>query len=433
MRAVTLPCPARHAVLPARRRTALPCTPMRSLPHAPRCCPSPRASAPPRCPALRATAPPCHRPALHCAARATSAPLAARELCLGCPARTAAAAAANSRHPRCCRQRLPPLLPPMHATTVAAAPTSVATATAPAAVATSALSPDCVSLLEHTSGSLQAPTAPTEPVADAGEDVQCRSRVDRLAYTQWTERNAWDRFFLSGRYPLATSVHVDNPGVSPIAAVVTAAADESAAAGVTAAAAVAADPALPCSRAAALPCSLVAAPTLLAHHGPAPPVAASYPPAPGKRTAEPHSLAESHRCCWPTAATASLLLLLSWLCDSKDGISLFNLTSGASAAPAADANSAVRSYWTTRDAAARLAVRSHLPSTERARFSQYKSEKTLYDAVVARYSSPATDALSRLMLSYLFPDLAAFATVADLITHLRTSDIRYRAALPAEC
>ncbi|CAI7928186.1 unnamed protein product [Closterium sp. NIES-54] len=36
------------------------------------------------------------------------------------------------------------------------------------------------------------------------------------------------------------------------------------------------------------------------------------------------------------------------------------------------------------------------------------------------------------MLAYLFPDLAAFPTVADLITHLRTSDTRYRAALPAE-
>ncbi|CAI5510945.1 unnamed protein product [Closterium sp. Naga37s-1] len=36
------------------------------------------------------------------------------------------------------------------------------------------------------------------------------------------------------------------------------------------------------------------------------------------------------------------------------------------------------------------------------------------------------------MLPYLFPDLAAFATVADLITHLRTSDARYRSALPTE-
>ncbi|CAI7769642.1 unnamed protein product, partial [Closterium sp. NIES-53] len=118
-------------------------------------------------------------------------------------------------------------------------------------------------------------------------------------------------------------------------------------------------------------------------------------------------------------------------CDSKDGLSLFDLTSGASTAPAANADSIVRSQWLTRDAAARLAVRIHLPSTERAHFSQYKSAKTLYDAVVARYSSPATVALSRLMLPYLFPDLAAFATVTDLITHLRTSDTRYRAALPA--
>ncbi|CAI7741842.1 unnamed protein product, partial [Closterium sp. NIES-54] len=119
-------------------------------------------------------------------------------------------------------------------------------------------------------------------------------------------------------------------------------------------------------------------------------------------------------------------------CDSKDGLSLFDLTSGASTASAADADSTARSQWTTRDAAARLAVRSHLPSTERTHFSQYKSAKTLYDAVVARYSSPATAAPSHLMLPYLFPDLAAFATVTDLITHLRTSDNRYRVALPAK-
>ncbi|CAI7892664.1 unnamed protein product, partial [Closterium sp. NIES-53] len=50
----------------------------------------------------------------------------------------------------------------------------------------------------------------------------------------------------------------------------------------------------------------------------------------------------------------------------------------------------------------------------------------------ARYSSPATAALSRLMLPYLFPDLATFATVADLIIHLRTSDAHYRSALPTE-
>ncbi|CAI7826463.1 unnamed protein product, partial [Closterium sp. NIES-53] len=119
-------------------------------------------------------------------------------------------------------------------------------------------------------------------------------------------------------------------------------------------------------------------------------------------------------------------------CDRADGLSLFDLTSGASPAPPATADSTVRSQWATRDAAACLAVCRHLPTTERAHFSQYKSAQTLYDAVVARYSSPATAALSRLILPYLFPDLAAFPTVADLITHLRTSDTRYHAALPAD-
>ncbi|CAI7860845.1 unnamed protein product, partial [Closterium sp. NIES-54] len=119
-------------------------------------------------------------------------------------------------------------------------------------------------------------------------------------------------------------------------------------------------------------------------------------------------------------------------CDGADCLSLFDLTSSASPALPATADSTVRSHWATRDAAARLAVRRHLPTTEGAHFSQYKSAQTLYDAVVARYSSPPTAALSRLFLPYLFPDLPAFPTVADLITHLRTSDTRHRAALPAE-
>ncbi|CAI7755250.1 unnamed protein product [Closterium sp. NIES-53] len=119
-------------------------------------------------------------------------------------------------------------------------------------------------------------------------------------------------------------------------------------------------------------------------------------------------------------------------CDRADGLSLFDLTSGVSPAPPATADSTVHSQWATRDAAARLSVRRHLPTTERAHFSQYRSAQTLYDAVVARYSSPATAALSRLFLPYLFPDLAAFPTLADLITHLRTSNTRYRAALPTK-
>ncbi|CAI7875568.1 unnamed protein product [Closterium sp. NIES-54] len=102
-------------------------------------------------------------------------------------------------------------------------------------------------------------------------------------------------------------------------------------------------------------------------------------------------------------------------CDSKDGLSLFDLTSGVSTAPTADADSTVRSQWLTRDAAARLAVRNHLPSTERAHFSQYKSARALYDAVVARYSSPATAALSRLMLPDHFLSLCPTELTVDLL------------------
>ncbi|CAI5972606.1 unnamed protein product, partial [Closterium sp. NIES-64] len=51
-------------------------------------------------------------------------------------------------------------------------------------------------------------------------------------------------------------------------------------------------------------------------------------------------------------------------CDRADGLSLFDLTSGASPAPAADADATVRSQWATSDAAARLAVRRHLPTSE---------------------------------------------------------------------
>ncbi|CAI7731657.1 unnamed protein product [Closterium sp. NIES-54] len=172
--------------------------------------------------------------------------------------------------------------------------------------------------------------------------------------------------------------------------------------------------------------------------------------------AEPRRAAEPHcpSACLATAATAAMAspavltfdaegravdfdvwvdnLQLFLQCDSRDGVSLIDHTSGVSTAPAATADSTVCSQWTTRDAVARLAVRSHLPPAERAHFGQYKTAQSLYDVVVARYSSPATAALSRLMLPYLFLDLAAFAKVADLIAHLRTSDARYRAALPTE-
>ncbi|CAI7809792.1 unnamed protein product [Closterium sp. NIES-53] len=119
-------------------------------------------------------------------------------------------------------------------------------------------------------------------------------------------------------------------------------------------------------------------------------------------------------------------------CSSSFSVTLGTGYPFSITAHAATADSTVRSQSTTRDAVARLAVRSHLPSAERAHFGQYKTAKSLYDAVITRYSSPATAALSRLMLRYLFPDLAAFTIVADLITHLRTSDTCYHAALPTE-
>ncbi|CAI5464429.1 unnamed protein product [Closterium sp. Yama58-4] len=120
------------------------------------------------------------------------------------------------------------------------------------------------------------------------------------------------------------------------------------------------------------------------------------------------------------------------LSDSRDTVLLFDHTSGVSLAPPDTADSATRSQWLTRDAAARLAVRNHLPLAKHAHFGQHKTAKVLYDAVVARCSSPATTALGRLILPYLFPKLSAFATFNVLITHLRTSDTCYLAALKAE-
>ncbi|CAI7829592.1 unnamed protein product [Closterium sp. NIES-53] len=125
-------------------------------------------------------------------------------------------------------------------------------------------------------------------------------------------------------------------------------------------------------------------------------------------------------------------LQLYLLSDSMDSVSLFDLVSGAAAAPPATADSSTRSQWLTRDAAARLAIRNHLPLAECAHFGQHKTAQALYNTVVARYSSLATAALGRLLLPYLFPELSFFTTVEDLVSHLRASDARYRAAVPAD-
>ncbi|CAI7771704.1 unnamed protein product [Closterium sp. NIES-54] len=54
-------------------------------------------------------------------------------------------------------------------------------------------------------------------------------------------------------------------------------------------------------------------------------------------------------------------LHLYLLSDSRDSVSLFDHTYGASLAPPATADSATRSQWLTRNAAPRLAIRNHLP------------------------------------------------------------------------
>ncbi|CAI7923395.1 unnamed protein product, partial [Closterium sp. NIES-53] len=125
-------------------------------------------------------------------------------------------------------------------------------------------------------------------------------------------------------------------------------------------------------------------------------------------------------------------LQLYLLSDIKDSVSLFDHVSGVAPAPPATADGATRSQCLSRDATARLAIRNHLPVAECAHFGEHRTAHALYDAVVARYSSPATTALGRLLVPYLFPELSAFATVADQVTHLHPSDARYRATVPAE-
>ncbi|CAI5459927.1 unnamed protein product [Closterium sp. Yama58-4] len=115
---------------------------------------------------------------------------------------------------------------------------------------------------------------------------------------------------------------------------------------------------------------------------------------------------------------------------AKEDISLYDHALGNATAPPTTADSTQRSQWQTRDAHARFAIRNSLPIDEREHFGQHKTAKDLYTAVVARYSSPASATLGRLTLPYLFPDLASFQTVADLITHLKTSEARFRAAMP---
>ncbi|CAI7873601.1 unnamed protein product [Closterium sp. NIES-53] len=115
-------------------------------------------------------------------------------------------------------------------------------------------------------------------------------------------------------------------------------------------------------------------------------------------------------------------LQLYLLSDSRDSVSLFDHTFGASLAPPAIAHSVTHSQWLIRDAAAHLAVRNHLPLAEHAHFGQHKTAKALYDAVITRYSSPATAALvtlvprmSGLLLLLVGSGAAARARVARVV------------------
>ncbi|CAI7922791.1 unnamed protein product [Closterium sp. NIES-53] len=117
-------------------------------------------------------------------------------------------------------------------------------------------------------------------------------------------------------------------------------------------------------------------------------------------------------------------LQLYLLSDSKDSVSLFDLALSDAPAPLAIADSATRSQWLTCDAAARLAIRNHLPLAECAHFGQHRIAQALYAAVVAHYSSPTTAALGRLLLPYLFPELnqpPMFITLYFIVTRLPDS------------
>ncbi|CAI7875239.1 unnamed protein product, partial [Closterium sp. NIES-53] len=121
-------------------------------------------------------------------------------------------------------------------------------------------------------------------------------------------------------------------------------------------------------------------------------------------------------------------LQLYLLSDSRDSVSLFDHTSGAAPAPLATADSATRSQWLTRDAA-HLAIRNHLLLAECTHFGQHRTAQGLYDAVVARCSSPASAALGRLLLPYLFPELDHFLSLDPTVL---TVDLLEQHLLAAE-
>ncbi|CAI7882821.1 unnamed protein product, partial [Closterium sp. NIES-54] len=87
-------------------------------------------------------------------------------------------------------------------------------------------------------------------------------------------------------------------------------------------------------------------------------------------------------------------LQLYLLSDIKESVSLIDHVSGVAPAPPTTSNDSTRFRWLSRDTTARLAIRNHLPLAECTHFGQHRP--------------------------------------SDLVTHLRTSDARYRATVPTE-
>ncbi|CAI7876483.1 unnamed protein product [Closterium sp. NIES-53] len=69
-----------------------------------------------------------------------------------------------------------------------------------------------------------------------------------------------------------------------------------------------------------------------------------------------------------------------------------------------------------------------LPEFEESHFTQVRTASEFLTAIKARYTTPTTVSLGRLLLPFLFLDLALFECTADLITHLHSLDSNYRAA-----
>ncbi|CAI7877155.1 unnamed protein product, partial [Closterium sp. NIES-53] len=84
--------------------------------------------------------------------------------------------------------------------------------------------------------------------------------------------------------------------------------------------------------------------------------------------------------------------------------------------------------WKSRDAAACIALSSLLPKSEETHFTQVRMTTEFLTAIKARYATPTTIFLGRLLLPFLFPDLASFERTGDLISHLLSLDSSYRTA-----